>query len=144
MGTGLYEQDFYAWAKRNSELLRAGRLSEADVDNIAEELDSMGRSEKRALVARLAVLIAHLLKWKYQPALRSNRWKYTIKEQRRRVGKLLEDSSSLKRQIDALFSEAYKDAILLAAKETGLTEEDFPSRCPYTFEVVMDDSHWPE
>lgn len=89
MGTGLYEQDFYAWAKRNSELLRAGRLSEADVDNIAEELDSMGRSEKRALVARPAVLIAHLLKWKYQPALRSNRWKNTIKEQRRKVGKLL-------------------------------------------------------
>lgn len=144
MGSGLYEQDFYAWAKRNSELLRNGRLSEADVDNIAEELESMGRSERRALVTRLSVLIAHLLKWQVQPALRCNSWKYTIKEQRRKVGKLLQDSPSLKHQMDSLLDEAYEDAILLAAKETGLTEEDFPSRCPYAFDQLMDDAYWPE
>ncbi len=144
MDSGLYEQDFYAWAKRNSELLRAGRFSEVDVDNLVEELESMGRSEKRALVARMAVLMAHLLKWRYQPALRSNSWKYTIKEQRRKVGKILEDSPSLKHQMKALFSEAYEDAILLTAKDTGLTEEDFPSQCPYTLDRVMDDTFWPE
>jgi hypothetical protein len=144
MDNTLYEQDFYAWAKRNSELLRAGRFSEVDVDNLAEELESMGRSEKRALVARMAVLIAHLLKWRFQPALRSNSLKYTIKEQRRRVGKILEDSPSLKHQMEALFPEAYADAILLAAKDTGLTKEDFPSHCPYTFDLVMEDNYWPE
>jgi len=144
MDSGLYEQDFYAWAKRNSELLRAGRFSEVDVDNLVEELESMGRSEKRALVARMAVLMAHLLKWRYQPALRSNSWKYTIKAQRRKVGKILEDSPSLKHQMKALFSEAYEDAILLTAKDTGLTEEDFPSQCPYTLDRVMDDTFWPE
>ncbi len=78
-----YEEDFYAWALNNADLLRQGRFTEIDVDNIAEELESMGRSERRQLANRLEVLLAHLLKWRYQPARRGNGWRYTISECRR-------------------------------------------------------------
>ena len=74
----LYETDFYAWATRQAALLRAGRLDAADIEHIAEEIDSMGRSEKRELVSRLTVVLLHLLKWQYQPALRGNSWRLSI------------------------------------------------------------------
>lgn len=77
-----YEKDFYAWAIHNAKMLRERRLSEIDIENIAEEIESLGKSEKRELLNRLAVLLAHLLKWKFQPAKQSNSWKFTIKEQR--------------------------------------------------------------
>lgn len=96
MSRTLYEQDFYAWANRNAQLIRAGKLSEIDVENIAEELEGMGRSEKRAFINRLAILLAHLLKWHFQPALRSRSWQYTIRAQRDQLYDLLEDSPSLK------------------------------------------------
>lgn len=140
----LYDQDFYAWALRNADLLRQGKLSEIDAANIAEELESMGRSERRALVNRLAVLLAHLLKWRCQPGLRCNSWKYTIKEQRRKVCALLEDSPSLRHELHARFREAYADSLLLAAKETGLEEDAFPATCPYSLEEILSPEFWPE
>ena len=78
----LYDTDFYAWANEQAALLRAGRLSEADIENIAEEIESMGRSERSELVNRLTVLLVHLLKWRYQPGLRGRSWRLTIEEQR--------------------------------------------------------------
>ncbi|MBF0551328.1 MAG: DUF29 domain-containing protein, partial [Deltaproteobacteria bacterium] len=90
-----YDRDFYAWTMNNAELIRQGRFSEIDIEHLAEELEGMGRSEKRALISRLAVLLAHLLKWTFHPGLRCTSWKYTIKEQRRRVLALLKDSPSL-------------------------------------------------
>ncbi len=88
----LYEHDFYAWANEQASLLRAGRLSEADIEHIAEEIDSMGRSEKRELVSRLKVLLAHLLKWQHQPGNRGNSWRLTIEEQWREVVDHLADN----------------------------------------------------
>ena len=76
-----YKQDFYAWAMQTAQALREGRLSEADLEHVAEELEDMGRSEKRALTNRLAVLLRHLLKWWHQPERRGNNWRYTIEEQ---------------------------------------------------------------
>ena len=78
--TEAYEQDFFAWAMKNAELIRQGRLSEIDAEHIAEELEDMGGSSKRELTNRLGVLLAHLLKWKYQPEQRSSSWSGTIKE----------------------------------------------------------------
>jgi len=78
----LYDRDFYAWANEQAALLRAGKLSDADVANIAEEIESMGRSEKRELVSRLVVLLLHLLKWQYQPARRGRSWQVTIENTR--------------------------------------------------------------
>lgn len=133
----LYDRDFYAWALRNADLLRQGKLSEIDAANIAEELGSMGRSERRALVNRLAVLLAHLLKWRCQPGLRCNNWMYAIKEQRWKVCALLEDSPSLRHELHARFLEAYSDWLLPAAKETGLEEDVFPATCPYSHEKIL-------
>lgn len=144
MDSGLYEKDFYAWARKNSELLRQGKMMEIDVENIAEELESMGRSEKRQLVNRLAVLLAHLLKWTFQPGFRSKSWKYTIKAQRRKVMALLRDSPSLKYDLEQKFKESYDDAVLIAAKEIGMEEEDFPKTCPFTYEQAMDNDFWPD
>ena len=79
MSNSLYERDFYAWANEQAALLRAGKLDSADIENIAEEIESMGRSEKRELINRLAVLLLHLLKWRFQPGLRGNSWRATYR-----------------------------------------------------------------
>lgn len=132
-----YEQDFYAWAMRNARLLREGRFSEIDVDNIAEELETIGRSEKRELVNRLAVLLAHLLKWQFQPERRGKSWRLTIKEQRRKIIKNLVDNPSLKATLREAVAEAHEDAILWVAKETPLDETDIPVTCPYTLDEIL-------
>src|SRR5689334_13690461 len=91
----LYDTDFYAWTAEQAALLRAGRLSEADVENIAEEIESMGRSERRELVNRLTVLFVHLLKWRHQPGLRPRSWALTIEQQRIQLGRHLDHNPSL-------------------------------------------------
>src|ERR1700748_2323834 len=77
----LYDRDFYAWANQQAALLRAGRLAEADIKNIAEEIESMGRSEKRELVSGLTTLLQHLLKWQFQPGRQSTSWRLSIEKQ---------------------------------------------------------------
>jgi hypothetical protein len=137
-----YDYDFYAWATRNAELLRQGRFSEIDAEHIAEELEDMGASAKRELLNRLGVLLAHLLKWQYQPDRRSKGWKYTIKEQRRRIDRLLQENPSLRHKLSTVFEQAYGDAVLMAVKETTLEEEAFPASCPWSFDQVMSSDFW--
>jgi len=143
MNIDLYEQDFYRWTMSNARLLRQGRFSEIDAENIAEELESMGRRERRALTSRLAVLLAHLIKWELQPSLRSRSWKYTVKEQRRKIAKLLGENPGFKSDLESMVSEAYEDAFFIVLKETELEEEALPSVCPYSFEQAMEDDFWP-
>ncbi len=133
----LYDRDFYAWANEQSTLLRAGKLSAADIEHIAEEIESMGRSERNQLTNRLAVLLTHLLKWRFQPALRGNSWRLTIREQRRRAFRLLDQNPSLRAGLDTILADAYGDALLAAQRETGLPEDAFPAECPWTFEQAM-------
>jgi len=140
----LYETDFYAWANQQARLLRAGELSAADIEHIAEEIESMGRSEKRELLSRLAVLLMHLLKWQVQPTLRGNSWRATIKVQRRELERHLADNPSLKATLAETIAIAYEDAALLAARETGLAESAFPASCPWSFHDIMDHGCWPE
>ena len=141
-----YEQDFYAWTQEQAALLKAGRLTALDIVNIAEELEDMGKSQRNQLVTRLGVLLAHLLKWRYQPERRgySNSWKYTIKEQRRRIQRLLTENPSLKSKLDELLQDAYGDAVLMAAREMGFEEEQFPVTCPWLLEQVLDNYFWPD
>src|SRR5262245_7533678 len=127
-----YEQDFYAWTIHNAKLLREGKLSEVDIEHIAEEIESMGKSERRELINRLAVLIAHLLKWQFQEERRSNSWKYTIEEQRDEVLELLEESPSLKYEIKGKLDRAYGKAILWAATEMGVNKSVFKDECPFS------------
>jgi hypothetical protein len=140
----LYDTDFYAWAEQQAKLLRSGQLADADIEHIAEEIDSMGRSEKRELLSRLAVLLMHLLKWRSQPMLRGNSWQATIKVQRREIARHLADNPSLKPALPDVLADAYGDAILLAARETGLPESSFPTSLPWSFGQIMDGEFWPE
>jgi hypothetical protein len=142
--TQMYDQDFYAWAMRNAELIRQGRFDEIDVDHIAEELESMGRSERHELINRLSVLLAHLLKWQFQPERRGKSWRATIKEQRLRVKKRLAESPSLYYGIEESLAEAYRYAVLQVVKETLLDESELPNECPFTLEHVMDTDFRPE
>ena len=140
---GKYETDFYGWAIEQADLLRKRRLNEADLDNIAEEIESMGRGEKRELVNRLAVLLAHLLKWQFQPGLRSTSWRLTVVEQRDRLAEHLKDNSSLKPMLPDTIKTAYRYARLAAQRETGLPSNVFPAACPYSFDQVSDEQFWP-
>ncbi|MCF3945813.1 DUF29 domain-containing protein [Acidiphilium sp. AL] len=139
----LYEQDFYAWANEQAELLRAGKLSEADIAHIAEEIESMGKSEKRELVNRLAVLLTHLLKWQFQPGLRGNSWRLSIEEQRERLSDHLSDNPSLKATLTESIASGYRLARIGATRETGLDRETFPTACPWSFDQMTADDFWP-
>ena len=139
----LYDTDLYAWSNQQAELLRAGKLSALDVENLVEELESMGKQERRELVHRLEVLLLHLLKWQYQSNLRSNSWKYSIIVQRKDITKHLNHNPSLKPFVSEAIDEAYDTARLTAAGETGLPESTFPGNSPYSSEEIMSSEFWP-
>jgi hypothetical protein len=144
MSNSLYERDFYAWANEQAALLRAGKLDNADVVNIAEEIESVGRSEKSQLINRLTMLLLHLLKWRYRPSFRGNSWRLTIKEQRYRVRRHMKDNASLKSQLDEAMLDAYGLAQIRAERDTGLAVETFPEACPFTFEQATSEDFLPD
>jgi Domain of unknown function DUF29 len=140
----LYDRDFYAWANEQATLLRSGKLAEADIENIAEEIESMGRSEERELVSRLSVLLLHLLKWQLQPGLRGNSWRLGIENTRYQLEEHLDDNPSLRSQLDQVMRNAYRRALNDAVGETGLPRNTFPDDCPYTFDQAISLEFWPE
>ena len=137
-----YETDFYGWTENQASLLRAGRFGEIDREHLIEEIESMGRSERAELENRLAVLLAHLLKWRHQPVLRSRGWQLTIIEQRRQIARLLRRNLSLQYRVAESLEEAYADALILAEKETGL--DSFPTVCPFDWEQLQDMEFLPQ
>lgn len=139
-----YEEDFYGWTQEQAALLRAGRLQDLDIQNLIEEVETMGRSEKRALESRLSVLLLHLLKWHYQPSRRGNSWRFTIAEQRLKFQKVLAQNPGLKSEIQTILADAYEYAALKATHETGLRPDTFPSECPWTLEQTTDKTFFPE
>ncbi|MCG9886474.1 MAG: DUF29 domain-containing protein [Cyanobacteria bacterium] len=132
-----YEADFYAWTQQQGAILREWRPPQLDWENLAEEIESMGRQERRELVNRLAVLLGHLLKWRYQPELRGKSWRTTIQEQRRQVARLMKQNPSLKSYLPEAFLEGYGDGRLLAIRETALDEEDFPIDPPFDLDWAL-------
>jgi hypothetical protein len=142
--TTLYDRDFYAWANEQAGLLRAGRLSDLDIENLAEEIESMGRSEKKELVSRLHVLIMHLLKWQFQPAGRCTSWRLTVVEQRRGLAKHLAANPSLKAVLAEAIEAAHDEAVVGAARETMIELELFPAVCPWMFDQIADSGFWPD
>lgn len=131
-----YEADFYAWTQSQAALLRSRQFDALDLDNLIEEIESMGRQERRELVSRLRVLIAHRLKWEFQPARRSASWQATIREQRLQIDRLLAQSPSLKAYLPEAFEAAYPLGRLLAVQETNLDEATFPDRPPFDLEAL--------
>jgi hypothetical protein len=143
MSTALYEKDFYRWLERTVALVREGRLDEIDRDILLDELESMGKRDKRELANRLIILTAHLLKWQFQPEARSSGWRGSIAEQRLQIAGQLEDSPSLKAMLPEAMAKAYPQAVTLAAKETDLAPNRFPSACPYSLAQLLDDEFYP-
>jgi hypothetical protein len=139
-----YEQDFYAWLRHNAALIRQGKFAEIDTENIAEELEGMARRDRRQLMSRLAVLLMHLLKWQFQESLRSRSWELTIEEQREKIKLLLQESPSLKHEVDERLADAYRLAIVKAEKETGLPRKTFPIICPYQLAEALDNNFYPQ
>jgi len=148
----LYETQYDVWAKKQVEFLKTRRFSDLDIEHLVEELEDMGRSERNELESRLTILLAHLLKWQFQYDQLSDRWKEfkgdswrtTIIEQRDRIAKRLSKSPGLKSILSELTNEAYLDAKGLAAKETGLSINLFPPKCPYAQREILDDKFFPE
>lgn len=139
----LYDTDFFRWTEEQAAALRAGRLEDLDLSNLAEEIESLGRSDRREIESRLGVLLMHLLKWRYQPQKRSGSWETTIRTQRREIEKLLNDSPSLRREVGAFTQGAYDSSRRNAAAETGMPLEAFPAACPFRVEDVMTDEWLP-
>jgi hypothetical protein len=140
----LYEQDFFEWTVLNAGLLRAGRLQEADLEHISEEIEDMGKSERHELRGRMRVLLSHLLKWKYQPDRRSRSWKATIRIQREETVHLLQQMPSLRGYLQNQLRQVYAVAVEGAIAETDLTDEVFPPACPFSIDQILDTEFFPE
>ena len=138
-----YDTDFYGWTQEQAGLLKAGRLAELDIANLLEEVETMGRSEKRELDSRLTVLLVHLLKWQYQPIRRGRSWELTIKGQRINFSETLSENPSLKPQLEAILQRAYTKSLVKASQQTGLNDNTFPNTCPWTYAQILDDNFYP-
>lgn len=137
MTSKLYETDFYAWALEQSQLLQEGKWQALDITNLVEEIESLGKQQRQELRNRLGILIGHLLKWEYQPELRSKSWKATIREQRQEVLRLLKENPSLKSYLPAGIADAHESGLALVVRETPLDYPDLPLECPYSIEQIL-------
>jgi hypothetical protein len=142
--SNLYEQDYYAWTEQQAALLQAGRFTEIDLAHLIEEVEDMGRSQRRAVKSALLVVLIHLLKYRFQPTHRTQSWRATLREHRRRLRDEFADSSSLRPYAERVFAGCYQDAYEEAADETGLPLVAFPSICPFTLEQVLDRNFLPD
>ncbi len=139
-----YDEDFALWSAEQAALLREGRLDALDRENLAEEIESLGRSERKEIRKRLRVLLAHLLKWQHQPGKRKGGWSATLLVQRRELLHTLAENPSLRSHPTQALAECYEIARLKAAGETGLPEDAFPAACPFTIEQILDPDFLPE
>ena len=142
--SNLYDEDFAAWTSHTAHLLRAGRLADLDVEHLAEEVEDMGKSERREVLSRITVLLLHLLKWKFQPRKRTGSWQSTLASQRAELSRVFEDSPSLRNVFSKSLPAVYSDAVEQAAAETGLPAEAFPDGCPFSPDQIMDRGFLPD
>jgi len=134
-----YEHDVVGWAHEQARLIRAGRFELLDLEHIADEIEDVGKSEQRELASRMAVLLAHLLKWQYQPDRRGASWEKTINVQRAAIARRLDRTPSLKGCLNdpAWWADAWDDGQQQASAETGLGLETFPDACPWATDEVL-------
>jgi hypothetical protein len=140
-----YDQDLYSWAVEQAALLRAGKITEADALNIAEELDDVGNEQYDKLESALRVILLHLLKWDHQPERRSRSWYASIRVQRNHVTRVLRKNPGLKPHIAEAITAAFEDVRIEAAAETNLSEATFPQESPYGWDEIMTRAiDWPD
>lgn len=139
-----YESDYCLWLEATAKLLRERRLTEIDFDNLIEEIEGMSRSEREAFFNNLNIVLMHLLKYRYQPTKRSNSWRSSIREHRKRILRSFRNSPSLKPYFTKIFLECYQDAREKAADETGLPLVKFPEQCPFSQEEILNTEYLPD
>ncbi|AFY35940.1 DUF29 domain-containing protein [Calothrix sp. PCC 7507] len=142
--SSLHEQDYELWLKSTINQLRQRNFDDVDIDLLIEEIEEMGGSLKDALENNLIVVLAHLLKWKYQPDYRSGSWRASIKEHRRRINKSLQKHPSLKKYYESIWQDCYLPALDWAVAETGLSPDIFPQQCPFTSQQLIDSEFLPD
>jgi Domain of unknown function DUF29 len=139
----LYETDFAAWAHTQAEHLRAKRSRKLDYDHLAEEIADLGNEQRHAVESHLRILLAHLLKWQYQPQRRRRSWQTTVLNARTEITRRLERNPSLLHAWPEMLAWAYPKARQLAATETGLPRTTFPDICPWESAQILDEEFWP-
>jgi Domain of unknown function DUF29 len=139
-----YKADFNLWIEQTAQLLRSHRWQEVDVEHLIEEVEGLGKSERRGIASQLTRLLLHLLKWQYQPQRRSDSWLDSITDSRTQIELAIEDSPSLKSYPREQLEESYQRARRQAAKQTGIFLSVFPEECPYSVELVLDEDWLPE
>jgi len=140
-----YEIDVIAWANEQAAFIRAGRFDLLDIEHIADEIEDVGKSEQREFENRMAVLLAHLIKWQYRPSHRGKSWERTIKDQRNMIMRRLNKTPSLKPELEnaEFWAESWADAARMAENETGILNV-FPESCPWDFGQIMNPEFWPK
>jgi hypothetical protein len=139
----LYDEDFILWTEQQATLLRrradGDLVNDAELDwrNLAEEIEAVGGNTRRDLRNRLTRLLQHLLKWQYQPELRSRSWRATVRTQRQEIEDLLADNPSLRAKLPEFITAAYPRARAAALDETGLLE--LPEELPFAVEQALGD-----
>src|SRR5215831_17767221 len=132
-----YNRDFYSWLMEQAGHVRAGRWDALDRENLAEEIESLGREQFNKLESALRVLMMHMLKWDHQPSLRSRSWILSIEAQRLELDNVLSDNPGLRPRIAEATERGYRRARIEAAKETGLEKSEFPEQCPYSWDDII-------
>jgi len=132
-----YDNDFYGWVLSQANLLKQGEYQKVDWDNVIEEFESLGKSEKRTLESQLTNLLMHMLKVKYQPEMHTRSWDLSIEESRFQANKSLKENPSLKPKLADLLEDAYYAAVIRASKETVLDKKIFPKKCPWTLKEIL-------
>jgi Domain of unknown function DUF29 len=134
----LYDTDYVGWLETTAAKLRQQDYANVDWHHLVEEIEEMGRSERRSLKNNFIVVVLHLLKWQYQPALRGGSWAGSIVEHRRRLKDAIADSPSLKPYLQETYLDWYSDAARQAIAETQLSSETVPTACPYSLSDILD------
>lgn len=142
--TELYDSDFFLWTQDQAAALRDGKLDAMDLAHLAEEMESVGASEKRTIASQLLRLLAHLLKWGYEPSHRGPSWQDSINDARVQIGLTIETSPSLHRYPAQSLARAYTRARRQAHRDTRLPLQTFPDTCPWEVAQVMDEDFFPE
>jgi len=141
----LYERDYYTWALQQARALKEHRLEELDWENLADEVESLAKTERRELRSRLKVVLEHLLKWQFQPQRRTRSWRATVAVQRVEIREHLDENPGLNPSVPEVLSQAYKAArVDLTTRYLRSTDPQPPDSCPWTFEQVMDEQFWPD
>jgi hypothetical protein len=147
--SALYDEDFLEWTRRSADLLRKHCFAQVDVEHVAEEIEDMGKRDQHETASRMTTLLMHLLKWQHQPQLTytesgSSSWLSTIVKQRQQLGRVFQQSPSLRRYAQEILADVYSDAMVRATAETGLAKMAFPAECPFRFDQVVGQDFLPD